>query len=210
MAKIGVWEDDRFIGAVLFGTGSGAATNGKRFGLSEMFDVAELVRVALDNHASPVSRIVSLSLSLLRKQSPSLKLIISYADPRQGHHGGIYQAGNWIYIGNSSPDKIYVDRLGIEHHSRTVSSSGFKTHFGIKAPAMRPRDAVRIIGTPGKHTYLMPMNDKTRKRILPLAKPYPKRAVSDTKDTPGVHPGEGGSTPTTALQSNAPSPPSAR
>ena len=40
-----------------------------------------------------------------------------------------------------------------------------------------------------------------RERIKPLARPYPKRAVSDTKDTADFQSAKGGSTPTTALQS---------
>ena len=38
-----------------------------------------------------------------------------------------------------------------------------------------------------------------RRRIEPMAKPYPKRAASDTGDTPAIQAGEGGSTPTAAL-----------
>ncbi len=52
-----------------------------------------------------------------------------------------------------------------------------------------------------KHKYLMPLDTEMRKRIVPLSKPYPKRAGGDTTDTPVFQTGEGGSTPTSALQS---------
>ena len=45
----------------------------------------------------------------------------------------------------------------------------------------------------------MPLDADMRRRIEPMAKPYPKRAASDTSDTPAVQAGEGGSTPTAAL-----------
>tara|TARA_Y100000310_G_scaffold30028_1_gene28559 strand:+ start:26 stop:454 length:429 start_codon:yes stop_codon:yes gene_type:complete len=32
-----------------------------------------------------------------------------------------------------------------------------------------------LVGTPGKHRYLMPLDDEMRHRIEPLRKPYPKR-----------------------------------
>ncbi len=52
----------------------------------------------------------------------------------------------------------------------------------------------------GKHRYLMPLDAQMRERIKPLARAYPKRAGSDTKDTAGFQSAEGGSTPTPALQ----------
>lgn len=72
-------------------------------------------------------------------------------------------------------------------------------NFG-KGKKSLPADAKRIT-VPGKHKYVMPLDDDMRKRIAPLAKPYPKRtrAGSDTTDTPANHAGEGGSTPTPAL-----------
>ena len=95
-AMIGVWEEGQFLGAVLFGTGAGNATNGRRFGLAQRFEVAELVRVALREHRTPVSRIVAIALRMVRTQSPGLRLIVSFADPYHGHVGGIYQAMGWL------------------------------------------------------------------------------------------------------------------
>jgi len=48
---------------------------------------------------------------------------------------------------------------------------------------------------------LLPLDDEMTEGIKPLVKPYPQmRATSETSDTPGVHPGEGGVSPTVALQ----------
>jgi hypothetical protein len=197
---IGAWEDGRFIGAVVFGSGAGNATDGRRFGLSRSFQVAELVRVALHRHEAPVSRIVAIAVRLLRKQSPGLRLIISFADPLHGHTGAIYQAGNWVYVGQTSRAKLYVDALGRPHHERAVSVTGLKKQFGRYTPCMRPEDAKAIVHQPGKHIYLMPLDDEMRARVLPLAQPYPKRARSETSDTSATHAEEGGATPTLALQ----------
>jgi len=62
--KIGAWEDGRFIGAVIFG--HGANNNiGSPYGL-EQTEVCELVRVALDTHKTPTSRIVAIAMRMLR------------------------------------------------------------------------------------------------------------------------------------------------
>jgi hypothetical protein len=45
----------------------------------------------------------------------------------------------------------------------------------------------------------MPLNPEIRRRILPLAKPYPKRATSIDSDAADIQSAEGGATPTVAL-----------
>jgi hypothetical protein len=166
---LGVWEAGKFAGAVVFGIGSGNATNGRGFGLRRAGEVAELTRVALrPGHAAPVSRVVAIALRLLRRQSPGLRLVISFADTGQGHHGGIYQAGGWIYTGDTAPDWEYWNGREWKHH-RTMNSVG--------SVAGLPRRR-----WPPKHRYLMPLDPEMRARIAPLAKPYPrpKQAMADT------------------------------
>lgn len=115
----GVWESDQFIGSVIFGRG--ASNNlGKPYGLTQT-ECCELVRIALSKHLSPVTRIVSIALKLLKKTNPGIRLVVSFADPRQRHLGVIYQAGNWVYLGRTQRSHAYVDASGREWHSRQVS-----------------------------------------------------------------------------------------
>ena len=48
-----------------------------------------------------------------------------------------------------------------------------------------------------KHKYLMPLDAEMRERILPLSKPYPKRAKDQASED---HSDLGGETPTRTLQ----------
>jgi hypothetical protein len=50
-----------------------------------------------------------------------------------------------------------------------------------------------------KYRYLYPLDQETRTRVLPLARPYPKRATSIDSDVPANHAGQGGASPTVAL-----------
>jgi hypothetical protein len=197
LVKVGAWENDKFIGAVLFARGA-TPNLGKPYGLNQDA-CCELVRVALTRHIAPVSRIVALSIKFLKKSNPRLRLVVSFADQSQGHHGGIYQAGNWIYTGSGQPATFYKIK-GKMTHPRTIGSAGYVQNLS-GARQIDPRATAVLM--PGKHRYLMPFDTEMRSKILPLARPYPKRARSDTKDTPGFHPGEGGSTPTLALHSQA-------
>jgi len=187
LVKVGAWENGKFIGVVLFGRGANNNI-GKPYGL-EQTAACELVRIALTKHITPVSKIAAIAMRFLKANSPGLRLIISYADPLQGHHGGIYQAGNWIYCGKSSPQAAVIFQ-GKVMHKRTAQEK-FGGIEGMKKSAVT-----------SKHKYLMPLDNEMRKRIMPLAKPYPKRASSETSDTSAIHAEKGGATPTDALQSD--------
>jgi hypothetical protein len=186
LVKIGAWENGKFIGVVIFGRGANNNI-GKPYGLSQI-EACELVRIALRDHRTPVSRIAAIAIRFLKSNSPGLKLIISYADPEQGHHGGIYQAGNWFYCGRSQAQQAVIHK-GQVMHKRTAAAL-FGTIKGLEKSAIT-----------WKHKYLMPLDPQTRKRILPLARPYPKRADSMAAHASGSQPEDGGSTPTSALHS---------
>jgi len=78
IVKIGVWEDE-YIGAILFARGA-SPNLGTKYRLDQT-EICELVRVALHHHQAPVTKIISIAIKLLRKQSPGLKLIVSFAEP---------------------------------------------------------------------------------------------------------------------------------
>lgn len=220
--KIGAWERGRFVGAVIFSMG--AAPQAHRPYKILPREICELTRVAFRNHETTVSRIVSICLRFLKSQSPGLRLIVSYADPEQGHHGGIYQAGGWVYQGLTKPcEQFEFISTGKRVHTKTIRTGrrGLATELKQKGVIR----AVRLI----KHKYLMPLDPEMRKQILPLSKPYPKRATtpavdfattnkiaslgagthhgkpkraaSETVDTPPDQGGKGGSIPTAALHS---------
>ena len=65
LVRFGVWEDKEFIGSVLFG--SGANPNMSKVVNLTPYEVCELVRVALNKHKNPVSKIVSFCMKKLRK-----------------------------------------------------------------------------------------------------------------------------------------------
>lgn len=174
LVKIGVWESTAFIGVVLFSRGA-CAHLGKRYGLTSI-EVCELTRVALTTHATPVTRIVAIAIKFLLAHCPGLRLIVSFADPYRGHHGGIYQGGNWLYLGQSSEKDDYVDRTGKRWHSRQVSESGFVRQYGKMSKGAR-KDQVHAIRVPGKHRYLMPLDSALRSQLLPQVVPFPRRPV---------------------------------
>lgn len=186
LAKIGVWEDGKFIGVVVFGVGA-TADLVKSYGLDKT-QGCELVRVALTTHKAQVSRIVSIAIKILKRAMPGIRLIVSFADPDQGHVGGIYQAGGWVYAGKSMSSEEYVIN-GKRWHGRAFRASK-PAHLTTKqAASLMDPDFKTIMGST-KYRYLYPLDAAMRQQIEPLRKPYPKRAASIDSDAPGVQPGE--------------------
>lgn len=195
LAKIGVWENEKFIGAVIFGVGA-TSDLVKMYGL-EKTEGCELVRVALTTHESPTSRIVALALRILKKEMSGLRLVVSFADPEQGHNGTIYQAGNWIYTGKSQPSEEYIIN-GKRWHGRAFRASK-PDHLTTKqAAALLDPDYQVVMGS-SKYRYLMPLDPAMRAQIEPLRKPYPKRGQGEIDSAPRPNGETGGASPTCPL-----------
>ncbi len=187
MIKVGCWEDEKYIGVVLFAYGANQNI-GTPYGLKQT-ECCELVRVALSKHNTPVSKIIAIALRFVQKQSPGIRLIVSYADSGQQHHGGIYQAGNWLYVGFFTGEHNVVVNGRMMHRRQAYSLYG----------TTKPKGSYNVPAS-GKHKYLMPLDDEIRKRIEPLRKPYPKRCVTSiASDAPANQAGEGGAIPTVTL-----------
>ena len=179
----GVWEHGRFVGVVLYGRGANRNL-GPSLGLST-YETCELTRIALGDHDSPVSQIVPRTIAILRASSPGLRVIVSLADPYYGHHGGIYQAMNWLYLGTSQPTPMFRDAHGRLWHHRVVGGRGVPLQFGRQTAVPR-RAELEALSFPGKHRYAWPLDRATRRRLTPLCEPYPAAEVSEvTRLAPG-------------------------
>ena len=169
--RIGVWEGGAFIGVVLFGQGA-TPEIGSPYGLQQV-QICELTRVALNRHCAPVSRILSIAIKMLRRHCPGLRLIVSFADEGQGHHGGIYQAGGWLYAGASETHAYRV-------HGKLVHPKTLHSRYGTggqSLPWLRSHvdaNAQRVMSA-CKHRYLMPLDADMRRAVAKLVQPYPKR-----------------------------------
>ena len=197
LVRIGVWEDHRFAGVILYGCGANRHL-ARPFGL-ESTQACELVRVALaPARRYPTSKSVAISLRMLRCQSPGLRVVVSYADTQQGHVGTIYQATNWIYLGASAQPYLRV-RGRIEHPRTLYDRYGRQ---GQSVPWLRQHVDPRAerVAMPAKLKYVWAYEATLRRQLEAISQPYPKRAGSIEGDAPGLQPGEGGSSPTPALQ----------
>lgn len=170
----GVWEDDRFTGVVIFSRGASSHL-GKPYGLGHN-ELCELTRIAFRQHEHPVSEIVSVALKQLRASAPGLRLVVSFADPLHNHHGGIYQAMNWLYLGVTGGDTQFIV-YGRRRHSRSMAGKQFgggrptRQSIGYLREHVDPN--AQAIKMPPKHRYAWPFDRQMRRLLLPRVLPYP-------------------------------------
>ena len=198
LVKVGAWEDGRFIGCVVFGRGASPHLF-KQYKLTQV-EGCELVRMAFRKHKVEMSKVMSIAFKFLKSACPGIRLIVSFADSAQGHHGGIYQAGNWIYDGVANHNAGFMIR-GKPTHRRGLSK--YVPELTLENVRKYVDPHAYLIPATDKHRYLMPLDKKLRRKLAPLAQPYPKRAQSIESDAPCNQQGEGGATPTCALHPDA-------
>lgn len=186
--KFGVWEDDKFIGCVLFARGASPALH-KSVGVS-VLECCELTRVALTTHKTPVSKILSVCLNMLKKHCPNLKIVVSYADKDQGHHGGIYQATNWLYLGSSKPGVAHWIINGKQIHDKSVgdrvSRRGKVNRVKVTIENVKKfykTEDVKRGYVKGKHKYIYLLDKELKSKFEAIKKPYPKR-LKQAMDVP--------------------------
>ncbi len=176
LVKIGVWEDREFIGCIIYSYG--ANHNLARSFELKQTEVCELSRIALRAHQTPVSRLVSISLKVLKKHCPGIRVVVSYADLDHGHLGGIYQAANWTYVGRMTDGECcaFIVR-GKRMHKRSVGARGWVQSLRWLKEHIDPDAA--MVRTEGKHKYLWFFDDQIRRRYQ--SQPYPKRSNDATQ-----------------------------
>jgi hypothetical protein len=164
-----VFEGGEWCGCVLYGLG-GSPQLHKQYKLP-MGKVFELQRMALNGKQSCTSKILALSIKMVKKNCKNIDLLVSFADSEQGHTGVIYQATNWIYENLSYTDNYYLNgkKIHSKNYAENYRGPEYKKHIEIRK------------GLP-KYKYIYPLNEKIRKQVIYLAKEYPKPAVKAFKD----------------------------
>lgn len=161
LVKVGVWESKEFVGVVIFSRGANRYLVSP-YGL-RMAEGCELTRVALKEHNTPVSRILSIAIKMLKTSNPNLRLIVSYSDKDQNHHGGIYQATNWVYdkFCSQKSRSAFIIR-GEKTHPKTVHSMGVIQSIREIRKHLDPN--AEEFFSKGKHRYLMPLDAEMRSK----------------------------------------------
>lgn len=207
LVTLGVWEDDVFVGAVIYGRGA-SIDLGSFLGLDQG-QCCELVRVALKSaHKSKTSKILAISLKVFHKINAGIKAVVSFADPEQKHRGCIYQATNWHFVGLSdAANQYYLGGRWV--HNREVTSGAFG---GAKRYTKDQIESAPKRKTLPKIKYVYCFDPDLKVKVEAMSKPYSEidkafpsgyfapRVGGASRSTPADHAGDGGAIPTPTLE----------
>ena len=148
-------------------------------------NVLELVRLfSLDDAPKNMeSYCIGQSIKHIREHYPDIKILVSFADPSQGHVGYIYQATNWVYTGLTLQAGNAIYKLdGVKIHPRTLLKK-YKTTSKKEVLEFLKRDnpdaVIEKVKNSRKHRYLYFVgnrkeNREMRKNLKYEILPYPK------------------------------------
>lgn len=182
----GLFDEDRMLhGVCVFSPAPSRFWNngGKLFNDKHKIDVYELSRLVMnDGHEKNLS---SFFVSRCLKLIPQPNVIVSYADPNNGHNGYIYQATNFIYCGLAEPKNKSMDFIlfGKKYHGRNMNIEFTRKMLGKQYNEdIHWKDNIlavggKIIPQLPKHRYIF-INAKNKKQLIEdmiyLPEPYPK------------------------------------
>jgi hypothetical protein len=153
---------NEWCGVITFGGGAGA-NMGMPYKL-RYGQYLELTRMALNGKQESTSKAMSIAIKLVKKNCPSVKLLISYADKGQNHFGTIYQATNWYFVDDtesSGEEVFYKGKWTHNRMSSQVSKEFYKTLLKRKKS--------------GKRKYIYPLDKTLIPLCISLNKEYQKK-----------------------------------
>ena len=159
-ACFGVYVNQTLHGAIVFS--AGARHSHRVLTACDPKYVATLARFWLSDDCpkNAESRVLGYVLRYLRRQG-RWKLLVSHADPNVGHHGTIYRASGWHYLGQGTPCST------IEVEGKSLHPRSMFARFGttaIRSLHHRGIAATRSY-VPGKHRFIYLLDPSWRWRL---------------------------------------------
>ena len=167
----GVTVGERLLGAVTLGAGPPQAY--RLVTGASLDDCLVLTRLWLDDEMPKNSESRTLGfVARVMRQRTSVKFMIAYADPSQGHLGTVYQAAGWLYTGLSDAMPLYDLGDGVHRHSRSLAQV-FGTH---SVRHFQDRGVpIGVIPQTRKHRYVYFLDPAWPDRLHVPVLPYPQR-----------------------------------
>lgn len=100
----------------------------------------------------------------VRKQWPTVRVLVAFADPDEGHHGGIYAACNFIRLGETNAEWHLEDEDGQKRHRRYAFR--YARRNNISLDQAREQLAVKRVKTAPKIRWVYPMSKRDRKVLV--------------------------------------------
>lgn len=158
----GLYENNVLRGVCTFGTPASSSLRAGIAGAGNIDNIIELNRLVIESDETNIaSWFVSRCLRCFTN-----KIVVSYADTKQGHIGKIYQACNFLYTGLSAKRTDWKIK-GKEHlHGQTVADESRGQENRSAYMRGKYGDDFYLQDRPRKHRYIYICGNKTFKKEI--------------------------------------------
>ena len=168
---LGVYYKDNFAGVLQFGYALQPACAGGIVEGTVQGEYLELNRMWLAEVCprNSESMAISYAVKYIRRASPSVAWIQSFADERCGRLGVVYQASNFLYLGSHVATFYFLDG---DYYHKLLLTAHLKTNG--KGRILRENAGRALKLTYRQYRYILFLKQSWRKRLRLKVQPYPK------------------------------------
>ncbi|MCB8571303.1 hypothetical protein LJE06_09280 [Bilophila wadsworthia] len=168
---LGAFYRDNFAGVLQFGYALNPACAGKIVEGTVQGEYLELNRMWLADVCprNSESMAISYAVKYIRRASPSVAWIQSFADERCGRLGVVYQASNFLYLGSHVSPFYFLD--GDYYHNILMTAH---RKSGGRGRMLRENKKRAIPLAYRQFRYVLFLKQSWRKRLRLKIQPYPK------------------------------------
>lgn len=175
----GAFHNDKLVGVMQYGPSTDKRRMAQNLGIG-MNEFLELNRMALIDNTpkNTESRFIAITIKILKKQYPFLRLIISFADACQCGDGTIYRASGFKLMGfkkntsllQLSPQALEVVSKYIKIDNNIVSDKSLNNHVVSRKPLDSKEMGGRYLTSIARELGAKPINGYQMKYIYILDK----------------------------------------
>ena len=168
---LGVYYRDNFAGVLQFGYAlqpacAGGIVEGTRQGEYLELNRMWLAEVCPRNSESMA---ISYAVKYIRRASPSVAWIQSFADERCGRLGVVYQASNFLYLGSHVATFYFLDG---DYYHKLLLTAHLKTNGRGRILRENVGRALKLAYR--QYRYILFLKQSWRKRLRLKVQPFPK------------------------------------
>ena len=128
----GLFLDGALYAVIVYGNG-GNPYLAKFIGKNSVMELTRMCRVE-PAQKYYLSRFIRQTMKML-SQELDFEAIVAYADPDQGHSGGVYKATGFVMHGKTQPEYHVIDASGKKRHRKFIHNAAKR--FGVSADKAR-------------------------------------------------------------------------
>jgi hypothetical protein len=183
----GLFRKGALVGAAVYGQPSGRGVAASMWEGGDERNTLELLRLFVMDGTGKNAE--TWFMARCHRMLPAeVKLLVAYSAPGVGHHGGCYQAGNWLFLGQSKSGQNYYyrDAAGDYVNKRIPWQYGPRNGLPYNEAESAELLGLTRVNEPRKMVYVLPRARGVVKLLKRPVMVYPKPDILPARESASV------------------------